>query len=161
MPLNPYTTSDAKIFIAPATTTEPANAAAYAGLTWTEIKNIRSFSPFGASTNIITAPVVGDNIERKAAGTITLGDMTLTVYPDDNDAGQTALIAAIATKSTYPIRFDFPSASKVTVPGGTVAKRYWLAIVAGGQESPGGNEDLVTTAYTVATTTIPVKVGAT
>jgi|SRR5215217_976570 len=160
MPLNPYATSDAKIFIAPGTSTEPANAAAYAALTWTEIKNIRSFSPFGATTNIINAPVVGDNLVRKASGSVDPGTITLTVYPDDSDAGQTAVHAALAAKTTYPIRFDYPSGSKLT-GGGTVAKRYFLGIIAGGQETPAGNEDIVTTVFNVAVTTIPVKVAAT
>jgi hypothetical protein len=161
MPLNPYATTGTKIYIAPAAATEPANAAAYAALTWTEITNVASFAAFGDTVNIINAPVVGDSRVRKAAGSRDSGNMTLRLYPDDSDAGQTALIAAAVTSSTYPFRIDFPTASKVTVPGGTVAKRYFLAIVAGGQETPGGNEDIITAEYTVALTTQIVKVAAT
>jgi hypothetical protein len=87
--------------------------------------------------------------------------MTLRVYPDSSDAGQTALNAGELTESTYPIRIDYPNASKITQPGGTVAKRYFMALVVGGQESPGGNDDPITTEYTLAITTGVTKVAAT
>lgn len=161
MALNPYATSGTKIFVAPAATTEPANPTAYAALTWTEVGNVASYAAFGDTVNIINAPVVGDSRVRKATGSRDSGNMTLRVYPDDSDTGQAALIAASTTGSTYPIRIDFPSASKVTQPGGTVAKRYFMAIVAGGQESPGGNEDIITTEYTLALTSAITKVAAT
>lgn len=161
MALNPYTTSGTKIFIAPAATSEPANAAAYAALSWSPTGNVASYAPFGDSVNIVNAPVVGDSRIRKAAGSRDAGNMTLRVYPDDSDVGQTALNAASLTGSTYPIRIDFPDASKVTQPGGTVAKRYFMAIIAGGQESPGGNEDIISTEWTLAITTGITKVAAT
>lgn len=160
MALNPFATSGTKIYIAPQTSTEPANAAAYAGLTWTEIGNVRSFAAFGDAVNIINAPVVGDNRVRKAAGSRDAGNMTLTVYPDDSDAGQTAVAAANATSLTYPIKIEYPSASKVT-GAGTVAIRYFLAIIAGGRETPAGNEDIVTAEYTFALTTKITRVSAT
>lgn len=161
MALNPYATSGTKAYIAPAATTEPANAAAYAALTWTEIGNIASYAAFGDTVNIINAPVVGDSRVRKATGSRDAGNMTLRVYPDDSDAGQAAVIAGSATGSTYPIRIDFPNASKVTQPGGTVAKRYFMAIIAGGQETPGGNEDIITAEYTFALTSKITPVAAT
>lgn len=161
MALNPFTTSGTKIFIAPAASTEPANAAAYAGLTWTEVQNVATYAPFGDTVNIVSAPVVGDSRIRKAAGSRDSGNMTLRVYPDSADAGQIAVEAAALTGSTYPVRIDYPDASKITVPSGTVAKRYFLAIVAGGQETPGGNEDIVTAEYTFALTTKITKVAAT
>lgn len=161
MSLNPFATSGTKIFIAAAASAEPADAAAYAALTWTEIGNVASYAPFGDQVSIINAPVVGDSRVRKAAGSRDSGNMTLRIYPDDTDSGQTALVAASATNSTYPFRIDYPAASKITVPGGTVAKRYFLAIVAGGRESPGGNEEIITSEYTVALTTKIVRVAAT
>lgn len=161
MALNPYATSGTRIYIAPAATAEPANATAYAALTWTEIGNVASYAAFGDTVNIINAPVVGDSRVRKATGSRDAGNMTLRVYPDDSDAGQTALIAGSTTGSTYPIRIDYPNASKVVQPGGTVAKRYFMAIVAGGQETPGGNEDIVTSEYTLALTSAITRVAAT
>jgi len=161
MALNPYATSGMLVYVASAAvTTEPANAAAYAALTWTQIGNVRSFSAFGDTQNIINAPVVGDSRVRKVAGSRDAGNVTLTLYPDEGDAGQLALIAAALTSSTYPIRIDYPAASKLTV-GGTVAKRYFVAIVAGGKETPGGNEDIVTVEYTLAVTTKVTNVVAT
>jgi hypothetical protein len=81
--------------------------------------------------NIINAPVVGDARVRKAAGSRDAGNMTLTLYPDDGDAGQTAVAAANVAALTYPIKIEYPSASKVT-SGGTVAIRYfwrlWRAV---------------------------------
>ena len=161
MALNPFSTSGTKIFIAAAVSSEPANAAAYAALTWVEIGNVASYAPLGDKVNIINAPVVGDSRVRKAAGSRDAGDVTLKIYPDDSDSGQTALVAAAVTNSTYPFRLDYPAASKITVPGGTVAKRYFLAVVAGGQESPGGNEDIITAEYTLAVTTQITRVAAT
>src|SRR5215207_8000947 len=161
MALNPYVTSGAKIYIAPSATTEPANAAAYAALTWTEIANVRSYTPFGDSVNIINMPVVGDDRIRKAVGSKDSGNMTLTVYPDDTDAGQTALLAAVAnTGITYPFKIAMPNGSKAT-GGGTVRIRYFLALAAGGQESLGANEDPVTEVYNLALTTKLTKVAAT
>jgi Phage tail tube protein, TTP len=153
MAINPYATSGMLIHIASAAvTTEPANAAAYAALTWTQIGNVRSYSAFGDTQNIINAPVVGDSRIRKIAGSRDAGNVSLTVYTDESDTGQLALIAAALTSSQYPIRVDYPNASKLTV-GGTIAKRYFVAIVAGGKETPGGNEDIITTEWTLALTT--------
>jgi hypothetical protein len=161
MALNPFVTSGAKIYIAPAATAEPANATAYGALTWTEIGNIASYAPFGDSVNIINAPVVGDGRVRKATGSADSGNMTLRVYPDDGDAGQTALIAAVVnTGITYPIKIAMPNASKIT-SGGTIRIRYFLALAAGGRETLGGNEDLVTEEYTLALTTKITRVAAT
>jgi hypothetical protein len=161
MPLNPFSTSGAKIWIAPAATTEPVDATAYAALSWTEVKNVASYAPFGDTVNIINAPVVGDSRVKKITGSRDSGNMTLRVYPDSSDAGQTAVAAGTLTGSTYPIRIDYPNASKITQPGGTVAKRYFMAIVAGGQESLGGNEDVITEEYTLALTTAVTRVAAT
>lgn len=161
MALNPFVTSGAKIYIAPSATTEPANAAAYAALTWTQIGNVASFAPFGDAVNIINAPVVGDGRIRKAAGSSDAGNMTLRVYPDDSDTGQTALLAAVSNAGvTYPFKVEMPNASKLT-GGGTVRIRYFLALAAGGRETLGGNEDLVNEEYTLALTTKITKIAAT
>jgi hypothetical protein len=109
MALNPFATSGTKIYIAAAAASEPADAAAYAALTWVEIGNIASYAPLGDKVNIINAPVVGDSRIRKAAGSRDAGDVTLKLYPDDTDSGQTALVAAAVTNSTYPFKLEYPS----------------------------------------------------
>src|SRR5215212_9812470 len=108
MAVNPYTASGTTISIAPSASAEPANAAAYAGLTWTAIGNVRSYGDIGDTATIVNAPVIGDTRVRKAKSVRDAGDFVLTVYPDFGDAGQVALVAAELTVNTYPVKIVTP-----------------------------------------------------
>lgn len=151
-----FTVSGTKVYIAPAVTAEPANAAAYAGLTWTEIKDITNLSELGDTATIVTGSIIGESRARKAKGTKDAGEFVVTVHPNDADAGQLALVAAVeAVSGWYPVKVVYPY--RLTT-GGTDATTYVCAVASGGRSTLGGNDDVVTRVYTLSTTTKPVNV---
>jgi hypothetical protein len=142
-----FTATGSKIYIAPSVASEPANAAAYAALTWTEITGVNTFGDYGDSANIVSGAVVGDGRVRKAKAARDSGTFDLTMYPDGADAGQAALIAAELTNNNYPFKILLPN--RLT-GGGTDELNYFIGIVSGGRKTIGANDALVTVRFTVA-----------
>src|SRR3954447_23744301 len=112
-----FTATGSRLYIAPSTATIPADAAAWAALTWTEIGLLESIGEYGDQSSIITAAVLGDGRMRKAKGARDAGDMQLFALPKTADTGQQAIIAAEATYNTFPFKVTLPN--KLTAPGGT------------------------------------------
>lgn len=102
-------TNGVKVFIAPAVTTTPADAAAYAALTWTEIGLVESLSEYGDASTPVNFTSLGDGRVRKGKGSRDAGDMTITCGHDATDAGQQALVAAEGTNFRYPFKVEFPN----------------------------------------------------
>ena len=87
-----YTASGSKLYIAPSVAAEPADAAAYAALTWVEVGFLSNIGEYGDEASLQTGAVIGDARVRKAKGSRDAGTLTITVYPDPDDLGQAALI---------------------------------------------------------------------
>jgi hypothetical protein len=144
-----YTASGTKVFIAPAQASEPANAAAYAALTWTEITGIESVGEFGDESSIVTGAAIGDGRINKAKGARDAGGMSLVVFPDPEDDGQLALIAAEATNLYYPIKVEEPN--KLT-GGGTNGIDYFMGLVSSKRKNIGNNDNIVRRTFNIAVT---------
>ena len=140
------TATGAKVYIAPSQTTAPANAAAYAALTWTEITLVRSIGPYGDEASIINAPVLGDARVRKAKGSRDAGNSELVVYPLATDAGQSALIAAEATNFDYPIKVELPTK---LAAAGTNGIDYFMAKVGSKRRTVGENDNVITDTFSL------------
>lgn len=152
------TVSGTKVYIGPSQAAEPANAAAYAALTWTEIGFVRSVPTYGDSASIISAAVVNEARVRKAKGARDSGDTEIVVYPDPADTGQQALVAAEATNLYYPFKVERPD--KLT-GGGTNGIDYFMGLVASKQLAGGENDTLATQTFSVALTTKVTSVAPT
>jgi hypothetical protein len=99
----------AKLFIATGANANstPANAAAYAALTWTEVKEVESIGQYGDSSTEITFISLSDSRVRKLKGSRNAGNAEVVVANDPLDAGQLAVIAAEATKFTYNFKVEY------------------------------------------------------
>lgn len=144
---NLYTASGSKLFIAPSVAAEPANAAAYAALTWTEIGFLSNIGEYGDESSLQTGAVIGDSRIRKAKGARDAGTLAITVYPDPQDVGQAALIAAEGTNNNFPIKIVEPNRLNA---GGTDGIDYMLVLVASKRKALGGNDTIVTRTFSAA-----------
>jgi hypothetical protein len=142
-----YTASGAKLYIAPSVASEPVDAAAYAALTWTEVGFLSNIGEYGDEASLQTGAVIGDARVRKAKGSRDAGTLTITVYPDPEDDGQTALIAAEATNNNYPIKIVEPNRLNAT---GTDGIDYMIVLVSSKRKALGGNDTIVTRTFNAA-----------
>lgn len=155
---NVRTNNGAKVYIAPSQASTPANAAAYAALTWTEIGFVRSLPEYGDEAQIIEAAVIGDGRMRKAKASRNAGNTALVVYPDPEDAGQDALIAAEATNNYYPIKIVKPDRLNAT---GTDGIDYFMVLVSSKREGGGENDSIATRTFNMAVTSAVTSVDPT
>lgn len=122
----PYANSGAKVFISTSVTTEPANAAAYAALSWTEIGDVLSLGSFGDEAQILSTATLQDERVFKAKGPRDSGTLEINCLDRPDDTGQLAAVAAEQTAFNYPIKVELPS--KLTT-GGTNGLKYIIGLV--------------------------------
>lgn len=142
-----FTATGTKLFIAPSVAAEPANAAAYAALSYTEITMIETIGEYGDESSIINFAVLGDGRMRKAKGARDAGTLPLTTAHIANDAGQLALVAAEATYNNYPFKVLLPN--RLT-SGGTDEVNYFIGLVTSKRKNIGGNDNVVRVTFNVA-----------
>lgn len=135
-----------KVYISAAQSTIPVNAAAYAALSWTEVKQVGNMGAIGTTVNPLTYPTWGDSVVQKAKGMSDAGNPTLEVLRNTTDAGQIAIIAAAKTNLTYAFKNE--RNDKLT-GGGTNTLIYNWGLVAGPTRPQGGNEDFDVEVYTL------------
>jgi hypothetical protein len=135
-----FTTTGTKVYIGPSVATEPANAAAYAALSWTEVGFIETLSELGDQSSSVSIAIIGDGRTRKAKGARDAGDFTITCAYVPDDTGQQALIAAEATYSNYAFKAVLPNRLNAT---GTDEIRYFMGLVMGKRLTTGGNDAIV------------------
>lgn len=134
-----------KVYISAAQATLPVNAAAYAALSWTEIKLVGNMGQIGTTVNSLSYPTWGDTVTQKAKGAADSGNPTLEVMRNTADAGQIAVKAAALTNLTYAFKVE--RNDKLT-GGGTNSLFYNWGYVAGPTRPQGGNEDFDVEIYT-------------
>ena len=120
--------------------------AAFAADAYVEIGEISTFGEMGSTANVLKFPVVSDEYVRKSKGTRDAGDPALVVGFVADDPGQIALRAAETKKYYYNFRMTLQDAQDENHTNTVI---YFRAIVAGAQNSFGGNEDYVTETYTL------------
>lgn len=153
------TMADSKFFIcATAQAAAPANAAAYAALSWVEVKGIGSMGEVGTKTNILSYDRWSDKVSDKAKGLSDAGSPELEVARDTADAGQDALRAAALTNLKYATKIE--RNDKLTI-GGTNGLIYNWGIVAGPARPQGRNEDFDVEVFTFGFTALETVVDPT
>jgi hypothetical protein len=155
---NLRTPSGTKLYIGPSQASPPANAAAYAGLAWTEVGMLRSAPSYGDSASIVSGAVIGDGRMRKAKGARDAGDTEIVVYPDPDDDGQAALVAAEGTNNYYAIKVVNPDRLNAT---GTDGIDYFMALITSKKGSGGENDTIVTRTFGCAVTSAITEVAPT
>ncbi len=140
-------TNGVKIFIAPQAATVPANAAAYAALTWTEIGLVESLGEYGDAAAAVNFTSLGDGRVRKGKGSRDAGDLTITCGHDASDVGQQALVAAEATNFRYPFKVQYPNKLNAT---GTDEMHYFVGKVMSKRNSGAAVNDVVRRTFTIA-----------
>ena len=146
MPGNIFTATGARLYVAPSAAAEPANAAAYAALTYTEVTMIESIGEYGDESSSIDFAVLGDGRVRKAKGARNAGALAVTVAHIADDPGQLAIESAEATYLNYPIKVELPN--KLTTSG-TNEINYLYGLVMSKRLNVGGNDNVVRKTYNI------------
>lgn len=142
---------------AAAQATAPANAAAYALLTWVEVKGVGNVGEMGTATNILSYPTWGDDVTRKQKGMSNAGDPTVEVARDAADAGQDLLRTQARTKLKYAFKILRDDAPEV---GGTGTIIYNWGLVTGPTRPMGENEDFDVEVFTLGLSALETVVDA-
>lgn len=125
-----------------------ADAAAYAGLTWVQVKGVGSVGETGLNTNILTYDTWDDDVDQKAKGRSNAGDPVVEVARNATDAGQVLMRTMGATNLVYAFKVtgnDLPDAN----PASTPTIRYNRGLVTGPRQPNGRNEDFDLDVYTL------------
>jgi hypothetical protein len=122
----PYGGIGTKVYIAPAVVAVPADAAAYAALSWTEVGGVQGFPAHGDQSAELTASELGSERVKKAKGPRNAGTVSMTCTDYADDTGQAAMAAAEATEFNYPFKVTTPNRATT---GGTDRIRYFTALV--------------------------------
>lgn len=154
----PYSPEGARVYIAQAVTTVPADAAAYAALTWTEIGSVESIGSYGDTAQELTATRLRDGRVKKVKGPRNAGTLAIVCTDDPDDVGQQEAIAAEATRYNYPIKIVIPNA--VTI-GGTDEINYLTGPVMSKERNVGDAANIVKRTFNVGINSKIIEVAAT
>lgn len=127
-----------------------ADAAAYAALTYTEVKNVGSVGEMGTKTNVLTYDQLDTLTAQKAKGISNAGDPEIEVARNNADTGQAAMKAA-----GVPTNVDF-YAFKTVMPNGDVF--YNRGLVLGPSRPNGRAEDFDLQVFTLGLVQIEIEV---
>lgn len=134
------TNAGSKLYICTTPKADDLDAAAFALLTWVEIKGVGSVGETGSKTNILNYETWGDAVVQKAKGLTDGGSPEIELARDADDAGQVALRAAADTNFSYAFKIernDKPNNDVDSKP--TI--RYNRGLVSGPTQPNGRNED--------------------
>ena len=144
------TSTGTKIFVsaaAPAT----RNEAGYEALTYTEVKEIVSISPFGVMRDPVEVLTLSTCSLQSYKGHANYGGVTGEMNYDSEDAGQILLRANILENTAE-------LSVKVLLPDGSVV--YSGGASFNGQRNPGSANNMITSTFEVRFNYPPVEVAA-
>ena len=143
----PYAATGARLYVSSAVTSEPANAAAYAALSWTEVGDVESIGEYGDESQIITAATLQDSRVFKGKGPRDAGTLVLTVLDRPDDTGQDALVTGEGTFFNYPFKITLPN--KLT-SGGTDEINYFIGLIMSKRLNVGDTTNIVRRVFNIA-----------
>lgn len=135
------------------------NAAAFAALTWVEVKGVGSHGETGASTNILNYDTWSDAVIQKAKGLTNAGDPEIELARLPLDAGQIILRQAALSNKNYA--FKMVRNDAITPTTGTPTILYNLGLVTGPRRPHGRNEDFDLEVFAVALNQLEIVVDPT
>jgi hypothetical protein len=135
------TAAGTKVSIGSAIETDDVDAVAdLSALSYTQIGLVESIGEYGDSAGQVTFTALSDSRVRKGKGAYDAGTISLVVGNRSNDAGQAALVAAVATNFTYAIKIEFPDKLN---PTGTNSFDYFVALVRGKRKNVGDVNNVI------------------
>ncbi|MFG1413470.1 hypothetical protein V5G24_20380 [Xanthobacter sp. VTT E-85241] len=144
----PDTQAGAKLYVCTAPQTAlPLDAAAFAALTWVQVKKVGQISDMGTDTNIVNYDTLDTDVSQKGKGVTNGGDWTIEVARVYDDAGQTAMRAAALTGYDYAFKVEYADAPSA---GYTNTIMYNCGLVTGPRKPGGGVEDFILEQFTLA-----------
>lgn len=135
----------------------PANAAAWAALSWVQVSQVGEVGEMGVQENMLTYDTWDTEVVQKQKGMKNAGDPTVEVARDGDDPGQVAMRAAAKTKLRYGFKIERNNAPEV---GGTGTTFYNYGLVAGPTRPMGRNEDFELEVFTLGLTALEEVVEA-
>lgn len=143
------TIAGSKFYIcATAQASAPADASAFAALTWVAVGKIGKYPATGLEHNVVTYDTVDTTVSQKGKGVAKATDWEIEVSQDFADSGQDALRTAAATKLSYAVKIE--RADKLT-SGGANSIEYNWGPVGGPTVSGGGPDEPVVQTFKVMT----------
>lgn len=133
------------------------DAAAFALLTWVEVKGIGSLGDTGETTNILNYDTWDTDVIQKGKGTTDAGSPELEVARIPTDPGQMILRTAARTNLNYAVKLvgnDKPDND----PDSTPTIRYNRGLIVGPREPNGRVEDFDLEVFTFGFNQRQVKV---
>jgi hypothetical protein len=141
------TAAGSRLFIGPVPAASVDTAAEYAALTpYVEVGEVEDLGEFGDEAGSTTFTALGDRRVRKFKTTFDAGTMTVTCGSDPADAGQQAMIAALASDLDYS--FKVVLNDEVTSDGDPT-ELYFKGKVMSKRRNVGNVENVVRQAFTV------------
>ncbi len=134
------TNAGSKFYICVTPKPDDLDAAAFALLTWVQVKGVGSFGETGSKTNILSYETWDDAVVQKAKGLTDGGSPEVELARDPDDPGQVAFRAAADTNFSYAFKIernDKPNNDVDSKP--TI--RYNRGLVSGPTQPNGRNED--------------------
>ena len=134
-----YPVAGCRIFNGPAMELpdDDVEAADFASVVWTEIKNWTQMGDFGDTAAQITTSLIDKKRDVKQKGTRNAGSMANVFANVPTDPGQLALIAAEKTDQNYPIKIELNDKPAIGAsPKNSL--RFFMALVTTAPETGGG-----------------------
>lgn len=149
----------AQLWVAPVADTDTlVNAAAYAALTWTQVKRISSIGALGPTSNLVTATDLDESLVVSAKGVRDNGNLDCTCIVKRSDAGQSALITAEGTN----VNFAFKRVPRDRLNAtGTDSIAYCFGLVNGAQESELTSDGVFMITFNIKINSNIIRVAAT
>ncbi len=136
-----------RIFIGPVVTATPDTKTEYEALTYVEIGLVESLGEFGDESGSGTFTSLNDGRVRKYKNVRDAGNLALTVARDVTDPGQTALVAAEATRNgKYAFKVVYPD--RLT-ENGTDGADYFRALVRSKRNNPGAGGNVLRRSFMI------------
>jgi hypothetical protein len=125
----------------------------YDALTFDQVKEVTNYPAFGANVAVIESNPLETGITEKYKGFTNFGSTSVDMDLDDTDPGQAALISAAegANKNTI-------HSHKLEYPNGEV--RYFQGQVFSAQETPGGQNSMITLSANIEISSAILRVAA-
>lgn len=131
-----YATAGAKLYIGTAKNQKNTDfiESDYTGETWTQISGLENLGSLGDAASSINVDLIDYPRQKTLKGTRSAGTMEVVCAIDNDDAGQTAAIAAEKTPHDYAFRLvlnDAPPAGSDPTP----SERLFIAKVMSASEA--------------------------
>lgn len=123
-----------------------------------EIGELEDIQEFGDTAAEVTFTALGDRRVRKAKGSFNAGNLSGTCAFDSGDAGQAAILAALATDFDYNFKVVFNDASPGSPSSPTA--QYMRGKVMGAPITPGNADNVIRRALTIGINTAIVQIDA-